>query len=108
VSIEPRALRLIVHLLERRTRMVAKQELFALLWPGAVVSDATLSGALRDARRALRDDGTTQRWIQTRRKLGYRFIGRVELRELPDDDRATPERARCASAPHATDERLLA
>jgi DNA-binding winged helix-turn-helix (wHTH) protein len=82
VVIAPRAFRLLQYLIDHRDRVVPKEELFAALWPDAVVSDATLSGALRDVREALGDDGAEQRWVQTKRKCGYRFLGGVRLRGL--------------------------
>ena len=81
VHLEPRPLRVLLYLLEHRDRIVPKQELFEAVWPEQIVGDAALAGALRNVRRALDDDGSRQRWIRTRRRMGYQFAGAVE----PDD-----------------------
>ena len=70
--------RLLVHLARNRERSVSKDELLDEVWDGSAVSDAAISSALKELRRVLRDDGTQQQVIQTRRGVGYRFVARVE------------------------------
>lgn len=78
VPIDPKPFALVAYLIRHRDRSVPKEELLRELWPGVVVSDAALASALRDARRALGDDGVQPRFIETRRGLGLRFIHPVE------------------------------
>lgn len=75
VRIEPKVLDLILHLIERRDRMVSKDELVANVWQGRVISDAAISSAVSAARRALGDDGQEQRYIRTIHGRGFRFVG---------------------------------
>lgn len=78
VELQATPFRLLQHLLRERARVVPKEELLAVVWPEAVVSDAALSSALKEVRRALGDDGKAQRWIQTLKGRGMRFVGHVE------------------------------
>jgi DNA-binding winged helix-turn-helix (wHTH) protein/tetratricopeptide (TPR) repeat protein len=78
VPIDPKPLALITYLVLHRDRVVPRGELLEAIWPGVIVSDAALSSALRDARRALGDDGDRQRLLRTLRGEGIRFVGPVE------------------------------
>lgn len=73
VPIDPKPLALVAYLIQHRDRSVPKHELLRELWPDVVVSDAALASALRDARRALGDDGSAQRIVRTERRRGFRF-----------------------------------
>ena len=75
VRIEPKVLDLILHLIERRDRMVSKDELVATVWQGRFISDAAISSAVSAARRALGDDGHKQRYLRTIHGRGFRFVG---------------------------------
>jgi TolB-like protein len=80
VALHATPLRLLIHLVRHRERAISKQELFDEVWPDAVVSDAALSSALKELRRALGDDGASQRLISTQRGRGYRWIAPVDVR----------------------------
>jgi len=71
VAVEPKPLDLLLYLLERADRVVRREELMDALWPGVVVSEATLSSAVRRARDAL---GPERQRLQVLRRVGYRFI----------------------------------
>ena len=77
VDLAPKPLSLLIYLALHRTRAVPKHELLDQLWPDVFVSEAALSSALKDLRRALGDDGTRQQVIQTLRRRGYRFAAQV-------------------------------
>jgi DNA-binding winged helix-turn-helix (wHTH) protein/predicted ATPase len=74
MRIDPQEFDVLVYLIEHRDRVVTRDELFASLWKGKVVSDSALSSRLRAIRRALDDSGAAQRVIQTVHGRGYRFI----------------------------------
>ena len=57
VPLEPRVFDLLVYLIEKRERVVGREELLDNLWKGRVVSDSALSGCLKAARNALGDSG---------------------------------------------------
>ena len=79
-------LRLLAHLIEHRDRVVPKDELLRHVWPDVTVSDWALASALKEIRRALGDDGSAQRFVQTRRGQGYRFIGELDVEDADDPD----------------------
>ena len=56
--------------------------MLAEVWDGRFVSEATLSTAVKSARRALGDSGEAQTWIETVRGRGFRFRGAVSV-EVP-------------------------
>jgi len=64
-------------LLERPGAPVSKQELFANVWRGTVVSDDALVTCIQEIRKALRDDSKHPLYIETRHRLGYRFAAEV-------------------------------
>ncbi|MDK3074006.1 winged helix-turn-helix domain-containing protein [Sedimentitalea sp. JM2-8] len=75
VHIEPQVFQLIHLLVTEPDRVVTKDELFAGIWGDRIVSDAALSSRIRDARKALDDDGSEQRLIKTVQRRGFRFVG---------------------------------
>ena len=92
VSLEPQAFDVLVHLVRHRDRVVPKEELMDEVWGGRFVSDTAVTSRIKQVRRALGDDGHTQRVIRTLHGRGYRFVADVEepLRsaaEAPPDDR---------------------
>jgi len=85
LPIQPKPLALLAFLIDHRDRIVSKDELLAALWPGVAVSEAALTSALRDLRRALADDAEHPRFIETRRGWGFRFVHPVEEIRAPAD-----------------------
>lgn len=79
VPIEPLAFNLLVYLIEHRNRVVTKDELLDNLWKGKVVTDSALSVRLKDARKAVLDDGNSQNTIKTLHGRGYQFIAEVSM-----------------------------
>ncbi len=56
---------------------MSKQELFASVWRGTVVSDDALVTCIQELRKALGDDSKQPLYIETRHRLGYRFSAAV-------------------------------
>ncbi len=77
VGIEPKVFELLLHLIENRDRLISKDELVASVWEGRFISDAAVSSALRSVRRALGDDGKSQRYVKTVHGHGFRFVAAV-------------------------------
>ncbi|MFV2035071.1 MAG: winged helix-turn-helix domain-containing tetratricopeptide repeat protein, partial [Halocynthiibacter sp.] len=61
-------------------RLVSKDELIENIWDGRVVSEAVISTVIKSVRRALGDDGNTQKYVKTVRGRGFRFVAAVSLR----------------------------
>jgi TolB-like protein len=78
VKAEPRVLEVLHYLIERRDRVVPKEELHDGLWPDVHVSESALTTAIRDARRVLEDSPSDPRWIRTVYGRGFRFVGDVD------------------------------
>jgi DNA-binding winged helix-turn-helix (wHTH) protein len=92
VVVQPKALRLLSHLIVHRDRAVAADELFAELWPDERVSAASIKRAVLGARRALGESGESQRSIRTVRGYGYQFAlpARIVSTDRPAPSAAAP------------------
>lgn len=97
VPLEPRVLALISYLVANRRRMVSREELIGNVWHGRVVSDAAISSRIKKARKALGDDGRSQRLIQTVHGRGFRFVGSLSGDTSGTDDTGA-ERSRPATS----------
>jgi DNA-binding winged helix-turn-helix (wHTH) protein len=80
VAVQPKVLRMLLHLVAQRERAVGNSELFAVLWPGEHVGVASIKRAIIGARRALGEAGDSQLSIRTVRGFGYQFVGAVVRR----------------------------
>lgn len=80
MEMEPKSFRLLMYLVEHRSRVVPKDELVQRVWNGAFVTDNALTRSIAQIRKALGDDARQARFIETVPTVGYRFIGNV--REL--------------------------
>jgi len=79
VQLEPKVMALLLHLADHAGHTVSREQLFAAVWPGVVVSDDTLTQAVIKLRKALGDSAKNARYIQTVPKRGYRLLATVEL-----------------------------
>ena len=79
VALTPKALDLLVYLVERPGRLVEKQALMAALWPDAVVEEANLAYTVSALRKALGDGHDGEQIIQTVPTRGYRFVAPVRV-----------------------------
>lgn len=102
VAVEPQVFEVLRHLVVHRERVVDKRELLDEVWGTRFVTESALTSRIKAARRAIGDDGTTQRLIRTVHGRGYRFVAPVDERDdappasSPDrrlgDDPDTPVR----------------
>jgi DNA-binding winged helix-turn-helix (wHTH) protein len=88
VLLQRRAFDVLAYLVERRERVVGKDELAAEVWRGAHVGDASISVAVSSVRRALRDDPREPMWLATVYGRGYRFVGEAIEVSLADAQRS--------------------
>jgi adenylate cyclase len=70
-------------LLERRGEPVSKQALFDSVWRGTVVSDDALVTCIQELRKALGDDSKQPLFIETRHRMGYRFVAPIDASPAP-------------------------
>ncbi|MCD9032969.1 winged helix-turn-helix domain-containing protein [Luteimonas sp. Y-2-2-4F] len=72
----PQVVQVLAYLIGHGERVVARQELLDRFWPRAGTGgDAALNTCIRRIRALLDDDADAPRYIQTRPRAGYRFIG---------------------------------
>ena len=84
VAVEPQVFDVLAYLVEHRARVVEKNELLDAVWKTTFVTESALTSRIKAARRALRDDGQSQRTIRTLHGRGYRFVAPVEVLVNPD------------------------
>jgi DNA-binding winged helix-turn-helix (wHTH) protein len=95
VPVEPQVFDLLEYLIRNRERVVSKDDLFASIWDGRIVSESALSTRINAARCAIGDSGEEQRLIKTLPRKGMRFVGSVR----EEQDRAAAGKAAHAGAP---------
>lgn len=83
VETQPKAFELLRYLIENRDRVVDKNELLERLWPGVVVTESSLTQALKKARRIVGDDGERQAVIRTVQRRGFRFVAPLDPPDGP-------------------------
>lgn len=90
VPMEPQTFDVLAYLVAQRDRVVSKVELMDEVWGGRFVSEAAVTSRIKQARRAVGDDGHAQRLIQTVHSRGYRFV--AEVGQAAVADAPLPER----------------
>src|ERR1700712_2109484 len=88
---EPQVYDVLTYLLAHRDRVVPKEELLDEIWGDRFVSESALTSRIKAARRALGDDGVTQRFIETKRGRGYRFVAHVDETDDAPETGHAPE-----------------
>jgi DNA-binding winged helix-turn-helix (wHTH) protein/Tol biopolymer transport system component len=78
VAVEPKALYLLIFLVENRGRLLARREIIDSVWRETFVTDHVLSSTIGQLRKGLGDDAKLPRYIETVPTLGYRFIAQIE------------------------------
>ncbi len=96
VPLEPQAFDVLAYLLSHRDPVVPKEELMDAVWGGRYVTETAVTSRIKQIRRALGDDGRTQRVIRTLHGRGYRLVARAEERTGPRAE--VPPRARPRSS----------
>jgi TolB-like protein len=97
IRLEPQVFDLLAYLVHHRARVVGKDELFAAIWRGRIVSDTALTTRINAVRRAIGDNGKEQRLIRTLRRKGFRFVG--EVRDAAETQEAVESEARPVASP---------
>jgi eukaryotic-like serine/threonine-protein kinase len=83
VPLVPKVVETLHALLERRGRIVEKNELTQLVWPDTMVEEGGLARNISLLRKALDDQAGQGAYIETIPRRGYRFIGAVTVAETP-------------------------
>jgi TolB-like protein/DNA-binding winged helix-turn-helix (wHTH) protein len=75
--LEPRTMRLLLHLAEHAGRVVDVQHLLDEVWPNVVVTQGSVYQAVAELRRILGDDSEHPTYIENLPRRGYRLIAPV-------------------------------
>ncbi len=78
-KVEPRAMDVLVALARRAGQTVSRDDLIDAVWKHPYVSDEALSRCISMLRRALGDDRSQPRYLETIPKRGYRLVATVEI-----------------------------
>lgn len=92
LALEPKSIKLLLFLIQNRSRAIGKDELLSNVWEDVAVTDNALARVVAQLRKALGDDAKIARYIETVPTIGYRFV--AEVVELAAADRlGSPEHA---------------
>ena len=83
-SLPEKAFQTLVHLVRNAGSLVSKRALLSAIWPDTNVEENNLDKAVHTIRSALGEKPGEQRYIETVRKHGYRFV--AELTTLSDSE----------------------
>jgi len=78
-------------LVENAGRLVTKQELLDTVWPETAVEENNLNHNVAVLRKALGEKTTSQQYIETVPKVGYRFVAAVERAHSEETSAAPPK-----------------
>ncbi len=94
LAIEPKALHLLIFLVQNQGRLIERRELLTAVWGDVFVTDHVLNRSIGQIRKVLGDDPKEPRYIETVPTLGYRFIAAVQAEtEVDAEEAATPSTA---------------
>lgn len=87
VPLAPKVFDTLVALIERRDRLVEKDELMSVLWPDSYVEESNLTQNIFVLRKILAEGGPeNEHYIETVKKRGYRFVSPVkEVQETGEE-----------------------
>lgn len=79
VPLTTKAFDTLLVLVEKRGHLVDKNEMMSAVWPDSFVEEGNLAVTISMIRKALGDEGSERRFIQTVSKCGYRFVADVRV-----------------------------
>ena len=87
IPLVPKAVETLLALIERRGKIVSKDELLEAVWPDTVVEESNLFLYLSHLRKTLGTQKDGNPYVETLRRRGYRFNGEVHLAEEAVEDK---------------------
>lgn len=79
VRLTPKAFDTLFVLVQHASQVVEKEQLLREVWPDIFVEEGSLSHNIHGLRKALGDDSSEPRYIETIPKRGYRFVAPVRI-----------------------------
>ena len=86
IPLPPRAVETLLALIGGDGRVMEKDELMEIVWPGIHVEEGGLARNISLLRRVLNDGRENGDYIETIPRRGYRFLAEVKESGLPDPD----------------------
>src|SRR6185503_20121139 len=77
ISLRPKATEILVRLVTNAGQLIKRDELLKEVWPDTFVEESNLSQTIFTLRKALGDDRSEPRYIETVPRRGYRFVAAV-------------------------------
>ena len=96
VPLTPKAFDTLLVLVENRGHLLEKDELMQKLWPDTFVEEANLTNNISQLRKALGDDSSGHRYIETVPKRGYRFGASVRMCRKESSDLVVEQHTRAS------------
>lgn len=87
VSLNRKAVQLLVALIERRGELVTKEDLLKAVWPQRGATMNNVAQHIFMLRQALQDDAAEHRYVLTVPRTGYRFVGEVDRADAESPSR---------------------
>ena len=78
IKLGNKAFQVLLKLIEQGGRLVTKDALMSSVWDGTIVSEFSLTSAIKELRRALGDDARAPRFIESVYGRGYRFLTPID------------------------------
>ena len=91
IDLSPRLVDVLGHLAENTGHVVSKEVLLDRHWPNVHITDEALAFGMTQIRKAIGDETTNPRFIQTVSWRGYRFVARVVVTGQTKDYNALAE-----------------
>lgn len=79
IALRPITVQVLRYLLENPQRLIGHEELLDNVWGRQAVSVGVVSQSIRELRQALGDTARNSTYIETKHKLGYRFLAQPQL-----------------------------
>jgi DNA-binding winged helix-turn-helix (wHTH) protein len=79
VALTDKVFELLLLFVRNRGRALDKSELMSAIWPDSIVEENNLTVNVSALRKALGDNGSERRYIQTLARRGYRFVADVRV-----------------------------
>jgi DNA-binding winged helix-turn-helix (wHTH) protein len=97
ISLRPKATEILVRLVTNAGQLIKKDQLLKEVWPDTFVEESNLSQTIFTLRKALGDDRSEPRYIETVPRRGYRFVAAVRDEEAEKDQAETVQAVSTAS-----------
>ncbi len=104
VPLTAKAFEILLVLIQKRDRVVEKQELLEDIWPRTAVEENTLTRHISTLRKALEERPDHHQYILTVPGHGYQFVAEVEELQARPDDLQHSFAAESANSHHPDDE----